>query len=69
LAARFDLREVDAGANVLLAKNAYDVVFERTESLHGSPSSRGAGRAGEPGRAGCAQLLVTVTTPTNHGSR
>jgi transcriptional regulator with AbiEi antitoxin domain of type IV toxin-antitoxin system len=30
---RMELREVDAGANVLLAKNAYDVVYDRTETF------------------------------------
>lgn len=30
-----DLREVESGANVLLARPAYDVVFERTELLNG----------------------------------
>lgn len=30
---RMGLREVDAGANVLLAKNAYDVVYDRTETF------------------------------------
>jgi Transcriptional regulator, AbiEi antitoxin, Type IV TA system len=33
LASRLGLREVDAGANVLLAKNAYKVVFDRTDSF------------------------------------
>jgi len=32
LAAELDLREVDAGANVLLATSTFDVVFERTQS-------------------------------------
>ena len=34
-AERLDLREVDAGANVLLATGDYDVVFERAEDIDG----------------------------------
>lgn len=35
LAAELDLREVDKGANVLIATSTFDVVFERTQSYDG----------------------------------
>ena len=54
MAARFDLRAVDAGANVLLARNAYDVIFDRTENLDGvtvvAPSQAAVDLMTGPGR-------------------
>jgi hypothetical protein len=54
LASRLDLREVETGANVLLAKNKYDVVFERTQDLGGvtiaAPSQAAVDLMTGPGR-------------------
>jgi hypothetical protein len=53
-AARLDLREVDSGANVLLAAGDYDVVFERTQDMGGvrtvAPSQIAVDLLTAPGR-------------------
>ena len=53
-AARLDLREVDSGANVLLATGDYDVVFERTQDMDGlriaAPSQIAVDLLTAPGR-------------------
>jgi hypothetical protein len=54
LADRLGIREVDSGANVLLAKSAYDVVFDRTEDFEGvtivAPSQAAVDLMTGPGR-------------------
>src|SRR5665213_3064212 len=53
-AERLDLREVDAGANVLLATGDYDVVFERAQDIDGlriaAPSQVAVDLLTAPGR-------------------
>ncbi len=53
-AERLDLREVDAGANVLLATSDYDVVFERAQNIDGlrlaAPSQVAVDLLTAPGR-------------------
>ncbi len=53
-AARLDLREVDNGANALLATGDYDVVFERTQDMDGlriaAPSQIAVDLLTAPGR-------------------
>jgi hypothetical protein len=54
VAERLDLREVDTGANVLLATSDYDVVFERSQDIDGlrlaAPSQVAADLLTAPGR-------------------
>ena len=53
-AAQLDLREVDSGANVLLATGDYNVAFERTQNIDGlrfaAPSQVAADLLSAPGR-------------------
>jgi len=53
-AERLDLREVDTGANVLLATGDYDVVFERSQDIDGlriaAPSQVAVDLLTAPGR-------------------
>ena len=54
VAERLDLREVDTGANVLLATSDYDVVFERAQNIDGlrlaAPSQVAVDLLTAPGR-------------------
>jgi hypothetical protein len=53
-AGMLDLRPVESGANVLLARNKYDVIFDRTEPQHGiriaAPSQAAVDLLTGPGR-------------------
>lgn len=62
-AERLDLREVDTGANVLLATSDYDVVFERAQNIDGlriaAPSQVAVDLLTAPGRGPAeAQTLL-----------
>jgi hypothetical protein len=54
LAIELDLREIDTGANVLIATSTFDVVFERTQSYEGvtivAPSQAAVDLMTGPGR-------------------